>query len=188
MTSDPLQALLDKLDRQDAGAAEQVFLTYEPLLRRVVRRQLPPRLRAKFDSVDVVQSVWADLLHGFRAAGWRFPDVDHLRAFLVRATRNRFIDRIRQHQKMANREQPLTGTDMDELPPTPEPRPSQVVQADELWEKMLALCSPDHHELLRLKRQGLSLSEIGAQTGLHPDSVRRILRTLARQLALNVSV
>jgi hypothetical protein len=34
-----------------------------------------------------------------------------------------------------------------------------------------------------LRRQGHSLAEIAGQTGLHPDSVRRVLRTLARQLA-----
>jgi RNA polymerase sigma-70 factor (ECF subfamily) len=52
-----------------------------------------------------------------------------------------------------------------------------------LWEEMLALCPPAHHELLRLKRQGLRLAEIAARTGLHPSSVRRILYDLARQLA-----
>ena len=73
----------------------------------MVRRQLSPPLRAKFDSVDVVQSVWADVLDGFRRAGWRFTDVAHLRAFLVKATRNRFIDRFRQHQRALEHEEPL---------------------------------------------------------------------------------
>src|SRR3954451_6815865 len=97
MNAEPVNSLLVKLCDGDLEAAEQVFLAYEPYLRKVVRRQLPPRLRAKFDSVDVVQSVWADVLHGFREANWHFPDVDHLRAFLVKLTRNRFIDRVRQH-------------------------------------------------------------------------------------------
>ena len=48
---------------------------------------------------------------------------------------------------------------------------------------MLALCSPAHHELLRLKRQGLRLAEIAARTGLHESSVRRILYDLARRYA-----
>ncbi len=34
-----------------------------------------------------------------------------------------------------------------------------------------------------LRRQGLSIAETAARTGLHGDSVRRILRTLARRLA-----
>jgi len=79
-----LQFLLVQLGDGDVAAAEAVFLTYEPYLRKVVRRQLPGHLRARFDSIDVVQSVWVDLLQGFRAAGWRFSSVTHLRAFLVR--------------------------------------------------------------------------------------------------------
>jgi RNA polymerase sigma-70 factor (ECF subfamily) len=49
---------------------------------------------------------------------------------------------------------------------------------------MLALCPAEHQEVLRLKRQGLLLTEIADRTGLHEGSVRRILRTLARRLAL----
>src|SRR5437016_13541291 len=97
MTTPPLDDLLEQLCHGDVAAAEQVFVTYEPYLRKVVRRQLPARLRAKFDSIDVVQSIWADVLTGFREAGWHFPSVAHLRAFLVKATRNRFLDRVRQH-------------------------------------------------------------------------------------------
>ena len=48
----------------------------------------------------------------------------------------------------------------------------------------MALRPPEHHELLRLKRQGLSLDEIAAPTGLHPSSVRRILYELARRMAI----
>lgn len=64
------------------------------------------------------------------------------------------------------------------------PRPSQLAQADELWAKMLALAPPAHHEVLRLKREGQKVLEIAERTGLHPDSIRRILRKLARQVAL----
>src|SRR5262249_55417734 len=91
MTNHPLASLLEKLCSGDPVAAERVFVAFEPYLRMVVRKKLPPRLRAKFDSIDVVQSVWADLLRGFREAGWRFADEAHLRAFLVKLTRNRFI-------------------------------------------------------------------------------------------------
>src|SRR6266404_3388879 len=167
MSSKSLDLLLEKLCSGDAAAAEQVFLAYEPYLRKVVRRQLPPRLRAKLDSVDVVQSIWADVLQGFRSAGWRFADAAHLRAFLVKATQHRFIDRIRQHEKAAKLEKSLACTDPEQLPPANQPRPSETVQADELWQRMLTLCPPPHHKVLELKRQGLTLVEIARRTGLH---------------------
>jgi RNA polymerase sigma-70 factor (ECF subfamily) len=175
-------ALLEKLSSGDPAAAEQVFRAYEPYLRMVVRRQLPAHARGKFDSSDIVQSVWADLLEGFRHAGWRFADAAHLRAFLVQVTRNRFIDRMRQHRRALEHERPLAGSESGPLPASPEPRPSEVAQANDLWERLLALCPPAHRGLLEMKRQGLSLAEIAARTGLHPSSVRRILYDLAHRL------
>jgi len=183
MTADPLEALLDQLCRGDDAAAEEVFRTYEPYLRKVVRRHLPRSLRAKFDSVDIVQSIWADLLRGFRAAGWRFADKEHLRAFLVKATRHRLIDRCRRHAAAVEREQPLQGGVLKQLPPAQQPQPSDVAEANDLWEHLLAFCPPAHRDLLRLRRQGLPIADIAARRGLHEDSVRRILRDVARQLA-----
>ncbi len=181
--SDPLDDLLSQLCTGDRAAAELAFRQFEPFLRNVVRRSLGPGLRAKFDSEDIVQSVWGTLLKGFRESGWRFTDVDHLRAFLVKATRNRFLDRVRQHGRHAECEQSLADLASDLQPAAAEPRPSQLAQGDELWEQVLAVCPPEHQELLRLKRAGLSLEEIAAQTGLHRDSIRRVLRLLARRLA-----
>lgn len=183
MNVDSLNALLEKLNSGDHAAAEQVFLAYEPYLRKVVRRLLPAELRAKFDSIDVVQSMYGDVLVAFREGGMRFTTVAQLRAFLIKATRNRFIDRMRQHQTAARREQPRGKIELTCLPSSSQPRPSEVAVAEELWERLLALCPPEHHELLRLRRQGASTSEIAAQVGLHEGSVRRVLRDLSLRLA-----
>jgi RNA polymerase sigma-70 factor (ECF subfamily) len=183
MNAEPLDVLLERLGDGDPAAAEQVFRDYEPYLRMVVRRHLPARLRSRFDSVDVVQSVWVHVLHGLHASGWRFLDRAHLRAFLVTITRRRLTSRFRHHRRALEREQP-GPTDLDVLPAPRQPRPSEIVQAEDLWERMLALSPPAHRELLRLRRQGLALGEVAARTGMHEGSVRRILRRLARQLAL----
>jgi RNA polymerase sigma-70 factor (ECF subfamily) len=173
---------LEKLTSGDAAAAERVFRAYGPYLRMVVRRQLSPPLRAKFDSLDVVQSVWVHMLRGFREAGWRFADAAHLRAFLVQLTRHRFIDRLRHHRRAIEREQPLAGGGCEDELPADGPRPDEFLQADELWEQLLELCPPAHREVLRLKRDGALTAEVAARTGLHEGSVRRILHTLARRL------
>jgi RNA polymerase sigma-70 factor (ECF subfamily) len=181
--SEPLDDLLAQLCSGDLAAAERVFRAYEPYLRKAVRRRLPPPLRAKFDSADILQSVWADVFRNFRDAGRRFIDADHLRAFLFVATRNRLIDRVRQHQRAVGREEPLGG-DQQALA-SPRPRPSEIAQAGDLWERILARCPPEHRPILNLKRQGFSLDEIAERAALHPDSVRRILRELAREMAFS---
>jgi RNA polymerase sigma-70 factor (ECF subfamily) len=106
-----------------------------------------------------------------------------LRAFLVKVTRNRFLNRC--HHASREESRPLTGADEAGCPPTCQPRPNDIAQADELWEQMLTVCPPAHRELLRLKREGFALREIAAHTGLHESSVRRILYDLARRLAAN---
>jgi RNA polymerase sigma-70 factor (ECF subfamily) len=184
MEGDALGLLLEQLGGGDEAAAEQAYRAFEPYLRKVVRRQLRPALRAKFDSTDVVQSVWADLLQHFRSGGCRFDGPQHLRAFLIRATRNRFIDRLRSHQAALEHERPLTDVE-SELPSSSQPGPDDLAQADDLWERLWALCPPEHRPLLELKRQGLGPGEIAKRTGLHEGSVRRIVRGLARKLALH---
>jgi RNA polymerase sigma-70 factor (ECF subfamily) len=181
MDSTAIELLLDKLNSGDEQAAAQVFQAYEPYLRRVVRRRLPAQVQARIESCDIVQSAWADLLAGFREARWRFCDAAHLRAFLIRVVQCRLYDRARRVLAQAQREQPLARLPAE--PPSTQPRPSEWAQADALWEKMLALCPPEHDELLRLRRAGCTLDEIAERTGLHEGSVRRILRQLARHAA-----
>jgi RNA polymerase sigma factor (sigma-70 family) len=184
MSRDTLDHLLERLCSGDESSAERVFLDYEPYLRLVVRRMLSPRLRSKFDSVDVVQSVWADVVVGFREAGWRFETTAQLKAFLVKATRNRFLDRVRQQRLPMACERSLEVSDLNRASSSNDTEPGGGAEADELWQQMLALCPPQHQPLLELKRQGCSLATIAERTGFHPSSVRRIFYDLARRLAV----
>jgi RNA polymerase sigma-70 factor (ECF subfamily) len=183
MQTDPLDLLLERLARGDAAAAEQIFREYEPYLRMVVRRYLPAGLRPKFDSIDVVQSVWVHVWRGLQNVAWQFADRDHLRALLVTVTRRRLVSRFRHYRTALAKEEPAPET-LERLPHAAGFGPEDFARADELWERVLALCPPAHHELLRLRRQGFTMDEIAERTGMHEGSVRRVLRRLARQLAL----
>jgi RNA polymerase sigma factor (sigma-70 family) len=183
MSSAVLDNLLNRLNEGDVAAAELVYQEYQPYLRMLISRRLRPALRAKFDTMDVVQSVWADLLAGIRRAGWQFPDRAHLQAFLVRLARNRFLDYCRKHRHAVAREVPLSPDSPATDVACDQPRPSEVARRDELWDRMLALSPRNHHELLRLKSQGMTFAEIGARTGFHPSSVRRIIHDLAVRVA-----
>jgi RNA polymerase sigma-70 factor (ECF subfamily) len=178
-----LETLLESLCNGDRDAAEQAFIAFEPHLRMVVRRQLSPRLRSKFDSCDVIQSVWADLLKGFRESSWEFRDAHDLRRFLVKATRHRFIDRARRYRRAAENESSLACADEGLLPCSSEPTPVEQLEAEELWSRMIELCPARHRDLLELRRSGASLGEIASRSGLHEGSVRRIFYDLSRRLA-----
>jgi RNA polymerase sigma factor (sigma-70 family) len=184
MMQQPLDSMLENLSDGDPAAAERVFLAFEPYLRMVVRKKLSARLRVKFDSMDVVQSVWADVLRGFREAGWRFADEAHLRAFLVKVTRHRFIDQVRRHRTALARESPLGALAKADEPLSPLSSPSELVQADELRQRMLALCSPAQREIVRLRMSGIPVAEIAIRTGLHVGSVHRSLQDLACRVAV----
>lgn len=184
MKQDSLDSLVEQLSAGDMVAAERVFVAFEPYLRMAVRRRIPARLRAKFDSVDVIQSVWAHVLCGFRDAGWRFNDAAHLRAFLVRVTRNRFIDRWRSYRTTMIHERPLSELDVPSALESRQPSPSEIAQAGELWERMLALCPPAHRNVLKLRSEGVAVTEIAARSGLHEGSVHRILHKLACRVAV----
>jgi RNA polymerase sigma-70 factor (ECF subfamily) len=181
MNDSPLDDLLDRLNNGDTTAAEEIHAIYGPYLQMLVRRQLRPSLRAKFDSMDVVQSVWADVLERVRSGGRRFKDRAHLQAFLVRLARNRFLDRCRKYGGRSAREQPFDEGGPGDAAKSDQPRASEIAQRDELWDQLLTLCPPIHHQLLQLKRQGFSIVEIAARTGLNEGSVRRILYELARR-------
>lgn len=185
---DALDGLVATLGGADPEAAERAYLAFEPHLRMLVRRRLSPQLRARFDSVDVVQSVWADLLDGLRSNRWQFADAAHLRGFLVRATSNRLIDRARQHRSAMDRERDRAVVEPGQAAGASRGAAatvSEVAQAEELWDRMLAVCPPEHREILQLRRQGLTTAEIGDRVGRNDGSVRRILGELARRLAVS---
>jgi RNA polymerase sigma-70 factor (ECF subfamily) len=180
MTADAADRLIAKLNAGDADAAGELFQQLEPYLRMVIRRQMSGKIRPKFDSADIVQSVWADVVDGLHHAKWKFENVDQLRAFLLRMTRNRFVDRLRQNRRALDHEWAMPNRDIDVMASHASARVSENFYADELWHQMLDACPPAHYQVLYLKRQGASLDEIAARTGLHKGSVRRILYQIGR--------
>ncbi len=183
MIDPSIESMLARLRDGDEAATGELFQTFEPFLRGLVRRRMPTAVRTRFDSADIVQSAWATLLDGFREARWQFNDASHLRAFLTRVVLCRLYDRARGALSQTGREEPLTELGR-ELPGS-EPRPSEHARAGAAWQTLLAACPPEHRQVLDLRRLGYTCEEIGTRTGLHPGSVRRVLRHLARRIAFD---
>lgn len=183
MTPNAGDELLDQLGRGEVAAVGELFAVYESYLRAVVRSRLSDRLRAEFDSVDVVQSVWVQVLRRLGRDGWQVNDANHLRALLTTIARRRLVSRARKCSPATDVERP-DPEEWDAVPDDRNDSPGEVAQASDLWARILELVPPNHHPILLLRREGLPLAEIAARTGLHEGSVRRILRKLSRELAL----
>jgi RNA polymerase sigma factor (sigma-70 family) len=183
MTRETSDKLLGQLLEGDIEVLGELFAVYESYLRAIVRSQLSNQLQSKFDSVDVVQSVWVQLLQKLERDGCRINDQNHLRALLVTIARRRLISRARQCS-LADLKVTLDDEGWETIFDSRQDMPSETAQANDLWTRMLELISPEHHKVLILKREGLPLQEIADRTGLHEGSVRRILRKLSRELAL----
>ena len=184
--TDPARELRDALGQLSPGEledAEALFQAYSPYLRAIVRRQLSDRLRSRFDPSDVVQSVWVQVVRQLGRDGWPVGDEARVRGLLATIARRRLVSRIRKEDP-ATRVRSLGDDEPFAAGPGRYPPASEVAQADETWRRLVELCPPEHLAVLHLRRDGLKLDEIATRTGLHEGSVRRVLRRLARQLAL----
>lgn len=189
MNQDPFEVLLRRLNGGDESDVHEAFAKLEPFVKLIVRRHLSPRVRSKIDPTDVVQSVWVELLKGFRDSRWSFADAIHLRRFLAKLTHDRAIDRCRHLGLAVDHESALGRESRREAArPSNDPGPVEQLQADELWEQMLSCCPAEHRDLLLLRRQGLDVHEIAERSGLHESSVRRILAEVARRIAANTKL
>ena len=166
--TDALDRLLDRLTKGEMDAAGEVYVAFEPVLRVMVRRRLTPRMRAKFDSTDVVQSAWVDVLKGFGDEGWHLSDREHLRAYLARVTYNHLVNHCRRHRLVMQHEQPLDGDGQPGVPDSAQPRPSELAQADEFWELLVGLCPPGPSQPAPAQAPGLS-----ARRDRRPDRAAR---------------
>ena len=183
MTTDLADGVLEQLGRGEVRAIDKLVEAYGPYLRAVVSARLSDRLRAKFDSVDVVQSVWVQVIRQLGRDGWRVNDADHLRASLATLARRRLATLARR----CAREKVGPGAANDGLAAVTDTRtrpPGEAAEADDAWSRLYDLTPPEYRPILLLRREGLTPVEIADRTGLHEGSVRRILRQLSRQLAV----
>lgn len=167
----------------DPEAVRDFLERFEREVRVMVRARLPRRLRPRFDSVDFVQAVWQSFFTGPADRAPEFENEEHLRGFLRGVVRNKVGEEHRRLTRTARRdlarEEPLYVARGDREVPrevrSPDPSPSENVQADDRYEQLMAGFGPREVQVLALRRQGLTYAEVAERTGMHERSVRRII-------------
>ena len=172
----------------DGESALELIDLYGPYVLRAVRRRLPPTLRAKFDSTDFVQTVWAAFFCDERDRD--FESAEELIRFLLAIVRNKLCDESRRRlgtqRYNVGREQQLdTPAVDDEFVDDQEgaidlrqARPSQIAQARERWVGLLAQQPPLYRRIMELRCQGATFVEIAQQLQIHERTARRVFDRL----------
>lgn len=198
---DCLARLLARLKSGDESAASEILRRYEAQVRLVVRRCLPRVLRSRFDSQDIMQSVWRSFFQRLRGepvddshgisdqdaeAALEFHESSQLFAFLSRMARNKVIDQYRRETTQKadiHRMQTIHAAAGTEVDPADggESAAELVEAADELslWRSMVPA---DRQALIDLKADGHSSKEIGDKLGISERTVQRVLEDLRERL------
>ncbi len=164
-------------------AAKALLDQYGRYVRVVVRRRLDPRLRKRFDSVDVVQDVWASFFaHGAGREDLR--DDAAIKVYLARMADTRVRELFRHHlgtgMRDMGREEPIAGLEAE--PPARGPTPSTLAAAEDRWQALTRGLPPEQVAMLRLVREGHTHEEVAGRLGVSAKTVQRLIRAAERRL------
>jgi RNA polymerase sigma factor (sigma-70 family) len=181
------RGLLARVVEGCPGAAEQLQEQYGRHIKRVVRYRLPQRLRAKFDSLDFVQDVWASF---YRQPGREFNEPEHLIAYLTRMAQHKVAQATKELQtakRDVSREEPLeidADKHTDENLVAKDATPSEAAIGRELWEQMLEDQPAAYRVVLTMLRDGRSQAEVAERLKLSRRTVHRILSRALEKVKL----
>jgi RNA polymerase sigma factor (sigma-70 family) len=181
---DEFAELLRRAKAGENAAIRDFLARFEQEVRTMVRCRLPRKLRSQYDSADFVQSVWQSFF--VESDSREFDNVEHLRGFLFGMVRNKVRE---QHRRLTRTEKYDLGREERlyvrrgdrEVPRevvSPDPSPSQAVQASDRMAQLTAGRSPLEIEVLTLRRQGLTFAEIAERTGINERTVRRVIESV----------
>jgi RNA polymerase sigma-70 factor (ECF subfamily) len=167
----------------DEAAVRDFLSRFESEVRMMVRGRLPKKLRTQFDSMDFVQAVWSSFFPRLRTDPSGFSNFQHLRGFLSGIVRNKVYQEHRRLTRTGKhaigREQRLSvrrgGKEIALEVVSPDPSPSQAMQASERLARLVAGRGPRDVQVITLRHQGMKLDEIARRTGVHERTVRRII-------------
>jgi RNA polymerase sigma factor (sigma-70 family) len=181
------QLLLDQVREGSHEAARILEERYGAHILRIVRRKLQKSARTRFDSIDIVQNVWASVF----TKPYNLPDVEtpeDLATWLGTLASNKATDEGRQLQTQKRDISREIRIDEHAAiagphPISRDPTPSAVAVYHEQLERLVVKQPPKVRRIVELKMQGLTYDEIAAALGLDERTARRVIKRLEEQTA-----
>ena len=181
----PSDELIERWRSGEETAAEELHRRYAQRLLALAEKQIGNRLGRRVGADDIVQSVFQTFFRRTADGEYSIDHADALWRLLVRITLNK-IRKQGAHHGAAKRDvaTEVHGDDSRCNPMSAACAPDDqdgYLLLDELQTLMSGLPPPEP-EILRLKLEGYSTSEIAGQLRCSRWTVRRVLNRIGRQL------
>jgi RNA polymerase sigma factor (sigma-70 family) len=169
------------LQRGDPEAAEQVFARYAEQLARLASQNLSPRLAARLDGADVVQSAFRTFFRRSGQGEFQIDSSNQLWRLLAKITLLKVRAHARRH--LAGQRDVRAEASAEDEGSRPEaaceqPGPAEQAVLLDRIEALLDGLPPQYGELLRFRLEGHSVTDVAREMGLSRRSVHRMLNVL----------
>jgi RNA polymerase sigma factor (sigma-70 family) len=172
----------EEAQKGDPSAWEALFKECYPKVRRVVRRKLNRSMRSLYDSTDFANDAMERLAANLDLL--QFPSFGSLIAFLAQVAEQKVIDEYRRQHTLkhdVSRERSMMAEGAGPIP-SHDPTASQLAQANECHERLLARNDETERFIIELRQQGHTVADIAKQTGWNVRKVQRFLKELLDSL------
>lgn len=187
-----VDGILARLRAGDPLAADLVFSRFTHQLSRLVRSKLGLRYRQKFDTEDVVQSIYKSFFRLHAEGRFAFDTWDALWGLLsliaVRKCGHRLdylhagCRDVGSERSIVLDDATLEGCRGDLIAVSREPDPEHAAMTAEAVSRILAMAHERDHQIIRLALEGATTGDISQASGRSERTVQRVLRRLEEAL------
>ena len=180
----PTDEFLARLEAGDREAAEELHAQYCKRLIFLVRQRLRPKLAARLDAEDVVQSVFRTFFRRCEAGEFQFENAASLWTLLAAIAVRKAAARTRHHNAQCRDVSAEVSEGENALPniPTADPEPEEVVALIDLIEAWPEHQPVLHKDVLEQLLAGYSVKEIARESQVSRQTVYRIKQRLQHWL------
>ena len=173
----------------DQDAAQSLFDRYARRLAALAEKNLSQKLAARVDGEDIVQSVFRTFFQRSACGEFRIHNSVEIWQLLVTITLAKVRSEARRHTaEKRNVEAEVHGSIHEWLPQAieTEPGPAEAAALVDEIESILNGLPDEYSQILTLRLEGRSRSEIAETIGVTRQTVSRVLAGMQRRLERNM--
>lgn len=182
-------SLMKQVRLGDTHALARLVRCYENEVLQAARCMLGRTLRSYLDPHDLLQSVHRTLLVGLRDNHFEIPNREKLLALAVTLTRNKIVQHARHQQCQQRHQAALAETAVLDVTRTvataPPSDPVRDAAYNDMLEKLRETLNETDRQLVELRLEGYTTSEIAHRLNINADVLRVRLSRLRRHLREN---